>query len=144
MLLCVCSHLMHVNTLHHSHVFFLILWTVVGIVAIFRTTMIGAITTPYSCVSCYYCHASHYGHVPLSWSSSASPAPPLPVQPAPLGYAFAVSLSSPCRAKVSDISDYWKADLGLLPFMPTDNVAETDLPDDVDPSFRLKYLEPPC
>ncbi|CAE6913236.1 ASCC2, partial [Symbiodinium sp. KB8] len=42
---------------------------------------------------------------------------------------------------VSDISDYWKADLGLLPFMPTDNVAETDLPDDVDPSFRLKYLE---
>eukprot|EP00439_Symbiodinium_sp_Y106_P019296 s2919_g2.t1 len=42
---------------------------------------------------------------------------------------------------VSDISDYWKADLGLLPFMPTDNVAESDLPDDVDPSFRLKYLE---
>ena len=28
--------------------------------------------------------------------------------------------------------------------MPTDNVAESDLPDDVDPSFRLKYLEPPC
>ena len=45
--------------------------------------------------------------------------------------------------KVSDISDYWKTDLGLLPFMPTDNVAESDLPDDIDLSLRLKYLETP-
>ncbi|CAJ1425370.1 unnamed protein product, partial [Effrenium voratum] len=42
---------------------------------------------------------------------------------------------------VSDISDYWKKDLGLLPFMPTDNVGETDLPEDLDLNLRLAYLQ---
>ena len=67
-------------------------------------------------------------------------------------------------AKVSDISDYWKKDLGLLPFMPTDNVQESDpprlfggfngcaqrpaalqeleVPEDLDVSLRLLYLQP--
>ena len=36
----------------------------------------------------------------------------------------ATSLEKYPRVQVSDISDYWKKDLGLLPFMPTDNVQE--------------------
>lgn len=64
---------------------------------------------------------------------------------------------------MSDISDYWKKDLGLLPFMPTDNVQESDpprlfrrlqrlcpalscqeleVPEDLDVSLRLLYLQP--
>eukprot|EP00434_Breviolum_minutum_P009587 symbB.v1.2.008440.t1/scaffold530.1/size191304/8 len=42
---------------------------------------------------------------------------------------------------VSDISDYWKKDLGLLPFMPTDNVQELEVPEELDVSLRLLYLQ---
>eukprot|EP00930_Biecheleria_cincta_P003223 TRINITY_DN104156_c0_g1_i1.p1 TRINITY_DN104156_c0_g1~~TRINITY_DN104156_c0_g1_i1.p1 ORF type:complete len:752 (+),score=213.40 TRINITY_DN104156_c0_g1_i1:135-2390(+) len=43
---------------------------------------------------------------------------------------------------ISDISDYWKVDLGLLPFMPSDNVgALEELPEDLDPAARLEYLQ---
>lgn len=42
---------------------------------------------------------------------------------------------------VSDISDFWKKELGLLPYMPTDNVQEVDLPEELDHSIRLLYLQ---
>mmetsp|Transcript_52392 Transcript_52392/g.150166 ORF Transcript_52392/g.150166 Transcript_52392/m.150166 type:complete len:804 (-) Transcript_52392:35-2446(-) len=42
---------------------------------------------------------------------------------------------------VSDLSDYWKSDIGILPFTPDDNVgAVDDEADDVDPQDRLEFL----
>ncbi|CAE8711332.1 unnamed protein product, partial [Polarella glacialis] len=41
---------------------------------------------------------------------------------------------------VSDISDYWKTDLGLIPFVPSDNVCAPEEPEDVDLNERLEFL----
>lgn len=42
---------------------------------------------------------------------------------------------------VADISDYWKSDLGMLPFTPGDNVGGAEDGDDIDPQDRLEYLQ---
>mmetsp|Transcript_57339 Transcript_57339/g.166453 ORF Transcript_57339/g.166453 Transcript_57339/m.166453 type:complete len:755 (-) Transcript_57339:119-2383(-) len=42
---------------------------------------------------------------------------------------------------VADISDYWKSDLGLLPFTPDDNVGPVEVGGEVDPQDRLEYLQ---
>lgn len=53
----------------------------------------------------------------------------------------AQGLLSDSDRQVSDISDFWKKELGLLPYMPTDNVQEVDLPEELDHSIRLLYLQ---
>lgn len=43
---------------------------------------------------------------------------------------------------ISDLSEYWRANLGILPFMPSDNVGTgEELPPDIDPADRLAFLE---
>eukprot|EP00418_Pyrodinium_bahamense_P008104 CAMPEP_0179104658 /NCGR_PEP_ID=MMETSP0796-20121207/48563_1 /TAXON_ID=73915 /ORGANISM="Pyrodinium bahamense, Strain pbaha01" /LENGTH=723 /DNA_ID=CAMNT_0020802615 /DNA_START=44 /DNA_END=2211 /DNA_ORIENTATION=- len=42
---------------------------------------------------------------------------------------------------VSDISEYWRSDLGMLPFMPDDNVGPVEVPEGVDVHERLEYLQ---
>jgi len=40
---------------------------------------------------------------------------------------------------INDLSDYWRADIGIMPFMPSDNV-DSETPEDVDPE-RLEFLQ---
>jgi hypothetical protein len=43
---------------------------------------------------------------------------------------------------IEDLSDFWREDLGMLPFLPSDNVGmDEDLPPDVDPADRIAFLE---